>query len=464
MAIVIVREHIARKRWWILGPAFLFVVAIGLFVFPFPLRSNTSSEVFISKKVAQDFKEGNIPIFVDGDGYIPDEIGIEIDSNMNWRTKVLMSILKGGQVYELSVNPYEFLSFIESGDSSTEGESVILVRNDSSGEAAVLGESSVRDLNSESLVTQIIEGLQDGQDPVKVTLIGDSESGSQIPEDVDFLAYITSDIYVQYRGMTVVLDRSDVMDFVRTDCPNTEEHCGVEVPCVKVNEVRDHVDVRLTKLWQSLMKYETLTNNKGSFTYEKSGWMPNKEGAVESIVKILSQRIENFSGMDCNVLGVSSDMNRQLGTVNNIVSVGEVDNPGTDGTYAAKYIEIDDSDQHLYAWENGEIVMEYDVSGFYLEYAVYGVFQVYEKSPNAWSPIAEKWMPYWLSYYYDPIQQAWFGIHELVWWDDENGVRHYESADSIGKRKSGGCIRLDRGPAKIVYDWADVGMPVLIHP
>ena len=95
---------------------------------------------------------------------------------------------------------------------------------------------------------------------------------------------------------------------------------------------------------------------------------------------------------------------------------------------------------------------------------MYGVFKIHNKSENAWSPIAEKWMPYWMAYYYDASQAAWLGIHELVWWTDDSGEYVEESSESIGQKKSGGCIRLDRGQAEELYNMVEVDMPVLIHP
>jgi lipoprotein-anchoring transpeptidase ErfK/SrfK len=117
----------------------------------------------------------------------------------------------------------------------------------------------------------------------------------------------------------------------------------------------------------------------------------------------------------------------------------------------------------IYVWEDGKLKYEWGVSGVRDEYAVFGIFEVGEKATRAWSDIAQKWMPYWMSYYYDPIQETWFGLHGLVWWEDADGV-HYEPESNIGIKRSGGCIRVTVENAKTLYEWAEPGTRILIHP
>lgn len=82
-----------------------------------------------------------------------------------------------------------------------------------------------------------------------------------------------------------------------------------------------------------------------------------------------------------------------------------------------------------------------------------GNFTISNKSLKAWSPYG-LWMPYWLG-----ITGKQFGIHELPVWP--NGYR--EGQDHLGKPASHGCIRLGIGPAKELYNWAEVGTLVKIY-
>jgi lipoprotein-anchoring transpeptidase ErfK/SrfK len=52
-----------------------------------------------------------------------------------------------------------------------------------------------------------------------------------------------------------------------------------------------------------------------------------------------------------------------------------------------------------------------------------------------------------------------FGLHELPIWP--NGYR--EGQDHLGIPVSHGCIRLGVGPAQFLYNWAEVGTPVIIY-
>lgn len=82
-----------------------------------------------------------------------------------------------------------------------------------------------------------------------------------------------------------------------------------------------------------------------------------------------------------------------------------------------------------------------------------GRFAINRKIPRAWSGSAKLWMPWWMSFI-----GSTYGIHELPEWP---GGRK-EGADSLGTPASGGCVRLGVGPAKNLYDWADIGTEVVI--
>jgi hypothetical protein len=84
-----------------------------------------------------------------------------------------------------------------------------------------------------------------------------------------------------------------------------------------------------------------------------------------------------------------------------------------------------------------------------------GTFVIGNKIPKAWSNSAKLWMPYWLG-----LAGQKFGLHELPYWPD--GRR--EGEKSLGKPASHGCIRMGRhGEAKTLYDWAEIGTPVIIR-
>lgn len=135
--------------------------------------------------------------------------------------------------------------------------------------------------------------------------------------------------------------------------------------------------------------------------------------------------------------------------------------PKTDGSRAPKYIEVDKGQEMMYIFENGKVIDKHIVStGLYYPTPV-GEFKILNKADNAYSDIYNVWMPYWMAFYYSPVIHASFGIHELPYWYS-NGAKITRPREFLGSPHTGGCISLDIGAAKKVYDWADIGTPVYV--
>lgn len=76
-----------------------------------------------------------------------------------------------------------------------------------------------------------------------------------------------------------------------------------------------------------------------------------------------------------------------------------------------------------------------------------GLFSILTKEPNHFSSIGHVWMPYSMEFDGD------FFIH---------GWPYYPDGTPVPQGYSGGCVRLSDDVAKEVYDFATIGMPVLI--
>lgn len=135
---------------------------------------------------------------------------------------------------------------------------------------------------------------------------------------------------------------------------------------------------------------------------------------------------------------------------------GEEINAGFDplngnGAKLEKKIEINTKKQELSYWLGGVRLGKFPVSSGKNNSTPKGEFKIKNKSLKAWSGYG-LWMPYWLGL-------GKFGIHELPIWP--NGYR--EGSNHLGTPVSHGCIRLGIGPAKLIYDWAEVGTKVVIY-
>lgn len=82
-----------------------------------------------------------------------------------------------------------------------------------------------------------------------------------------------------------------------------------------------------------------------------------------------------------------------------------------------------------------------------------GNFSILSKTPRAYSKTYGLYMPYWMAF-----TTRGHGIHELPEWP--GGLK--EGENHLGTPVSHGCVRLGVGPAKILYEWAEIGTPVLI--
>jgi len=121
-----------------------------------------------------------------------------------------------------------------------------------------------------------------------------------------------------------------------------------------------------------------------------------------------------------------------------------------------KYIDISLNYQNMVIFEDGKALDAYQVSSGKrgLDTPV-GRFKIENKSPRAWSKKYGLWMPNWMAF----LPSGEMGIHELPVWPGG----YQEGANHLGTPVSHGCVRLGVGAAKRVYDWAEIGTPIIIH-
>lgn len=157
-------------------------------------------------------------------------------------------------------------------------------------------------------------------------------------------------------------------------------------------------------------------------------------------------------------IGILEAMNNNQ----SILTIEKKDLPGTDGNFASKYIEIDNSKQKLFVWINEKLEKEILLSGPVYGFQVYGVFPIIDKGIEPIAPGGKR-MPYWMAFYHSAKQDSWYGLHALIWWYDESGKRIYESLSNIGSRQSAGCIRMLLADAKYLYENFEKDDLILIH-
>jgi len=123
-----------------------------------------------------------------------------------------------------------------------------------------------------------------------------------------------------------------------------------------------------------------------------------------------------------------------------------------------KRILIDLSEQHLYAYQGDVLVYSFVAStGKPGAGTRAGTFRVLDKYPNAYASTWNLQMPHWLGIYWAGGLEN--GIHALPIM--ANGQRLW--AGYLGTPVSFGCIILGVEEASLLYQWAEIGTPVVIQ-
>lgn len=119
-----------------------------------------------------------------------------------------------------------------------------------------------------------------------------------------------------------------------------------------------------------------------------------------------------------------------------------------------KYIHIDISSQSLFLFQDGKELGAYKVStGLRGMDTPIGTYKVIARSRRPWSAKYKLYMPWFIQFTHEG-----HGIHELPEWP--GGYK--EGANHLGIPVSHGCVRLGIGPAKVVYDFAETGVPIVV--
>lgn len=138
------------------------------------------------------------------------------------------------------------------------------------------------------------------------------------------------------------------------------------------------------------------------------------------------------------------------------------DGPNTDGSLAAKYIEVDISQQKMYVFADGKVYKTYKVSTGLDEPTPVGKFTILNKVGLGFSDIYSVWLPWWMGFSYSDKLHAYFGIHEQSYVLTSDGKPVIRD-NRLGTPSTGGCIALAPGAAQEVYWFTAVGTPVYIY-
>lgn len=123
---------------------------------------------------------------------------------------------------------------------------------------------------------------------------------------------------------------------------------------------------------------------------------------------------------------------------------------------AYKFVAIDLSQQTLYRYQNGSLLDSYLISsGKSGTPTPTGDFKIYLKRPKVR-----------MSWYYGPSSPMNYDLPNVPWVASFKGLYTIHGTywhHNFGHPMSHGCVNMRTPEAKIVYDWVDIGTPVVIY-
>lgn len=169
---------------------------------------------------------------------------------------------------------------------------------------------------------------------------------------------------------------------------------------------------------------------------------PGKDGVgvnTDAIKKEIKNRI--YSGKPGDEIKVTTF----------VIAFGEVKiyPSAMPGRFPGKYIDVNISEQRLYAFEGDHQVNSFLISsGLWSHPTPLGQFYIYDKSRVTRMRGADYDLP---------------GVEWVSWWSGDYSIHGTYWHNNFGHRMSHGCINASNEDAQWIYNWDDIGTPVYVH-
>lgn len=126
-----------------------------------------------------------------------------------------------------------------------------------------------------------------------------------------------------------------------------------------------------------------------------------------------------------------------------------------------KRIIVSRSQQHLWAYENGQVVFDWVIStGLPTSPTALGVFQIQTHDPNAYAQQWNLYMPHFMGFYQPgPGVDVWNGFHGFP----TRGGGYLLWTGDLGRPVTYGCVLLSLENAAALYQWAEDGVVVEVR-
>ncbi len=250
------------------------------------------------------------------------------------------------------------------------------------------------------------------------------------------------------RGKTMTVDSATLLSWLTIEPQATSATMTWNKPLIAAY-VKN-----LAKKTDTAMKPRQIDQNTKAVLVEgKVGNRLSQAAAIDAIVASLAARAASAEAAEAKITLTSTEIP---------ITDKPIAPSYTPGQFSGKYIEVDLSQQRLYQFEGDTLLATFTVStGKWDTPTPIGTRYILNHVSYAYSKPYNLYMPWWMGLAKTPAGGGFngYGLHELPEW--KSGYK--EGASHLGRPVSHGCIRLGVGPAKILYDWAPNGTPVVIH-
>lgn len=253
----------------------------------------------------------------------------------------------------------------------------------------------------------------------------DSAEITELTEKLD--RWFGTEVTYEFGPQTEVVDSSVVAGFIRLD--GYEASLDEEAVKAWITELADRKDTyKKARNFNSTLR-GTITVSGGNY-----GWKIDQESEYEALLA----SVEN--GEKVSREPAWSHEGREWGENNDI---------------GGTYIEVDMGAQHMWAYKNGELLVDTDVvtgniSRNYGTPAI--VAQIQYKDRNAVLRGADYATPvkYWMPFYGN------YGIHDASWRREFGGTVYLTNG-------SHGCVNTPPAAMKVIFENMDSGTPVVLY-
>lgn len=253
---------------------------------------------------------------------------------------------------------------------------------------------------------------------------------------------LTRKISLTYEGRSSSPSAVDVGHWIKTS-PNRE---------IKANSLNVEIDETQVRGWVQSVANSINKNPINKKVTVSNGLTSTDREGVDGLVMLQD------SAADQVTTAMRDNQDATIAILTKPVSF-KTETTQTHSIGQGKYIEINLSQQHLWAYENGQVVYSSAVTsgaaGAGLG-TVTGTFAIYYKTTNTYlngrpygynyNVFVKYWMPFYLGY----------GLHDANWRSSFGGPDYYYGG-------SHGCVNLPDATAAFIYNWSEIGTTVWVH-